>query len=317
MPPLGAHMSISGGLYRALERGAETGCEAVQIFSRSNQQWAIRPIPAGHLDLWRAARKRTGQFPAMVHGCYLVNLAGADPTLWSRSCAILAEEYRRCALLDIPYLVIHPGAHMGQGETAGLLRIATALNWLHEQQPDNPTRLLLENTAGQGSSIGHSFSHLRDLLGLVAQPDRLGVCIDTCHTLAAGYDISTERGWERTFAEFHKTIGIKWIRAFHVNDSKTPVGSRVDRHQHIGLGFVGLTGFRCLVNDPRFKKIPMTLETPKPRADSDLINLAVLRGLFGKKRVPAAVRALLARHAGRPTSASRQTKTRLSPRRKG
>jgi deoxyribonuclease-4 len=290
-------MSIAGGLHRALERGAELGCDAVQIFSRSNQQWAVRAIAAEDIFAWQSALRKTRVFPAMVHGSYLVNLAGSDKTLAALSYGIVAEEYRRCHLLGIPYLVIHPGAHLGSGDAAGLERIAAAVNRLHAEQPDNPTELLFENTSGQGTCLGHRFAHLRDLLGLVRDQRRVGVCLDTCHTLAAGYDISTRAGWNKTFTEFEEQVGIRWIRAFHVNDSKCPRGSRVDRHQHIGLGFVGLAGFHCLVNDRRFRSLPMMLETPKPRADSDAVNLAILRALTGRKRISIKAKELVTQHS--------------------
>jgi deoxyribonuclease-4 len=295
---LGAHMSIAGGLFRALERGGATGCEVVQIFSGSNQQWRVRPLGDEDLIRWQTARQRTGVFPAMVHGSYLLNLGSPDPALWHKSCAALAQEYARCHRLEIPYLVLHPGAHLGSGEAAGIRRIARALDRLHDQQPENPTRVLLENTAGQGSCVGHRFEHLRDIFAAVQAPARLGVCIDTCHTLAAGYPLTSAAEWEQTFAEFDRVVGIEQICAFHVNDSKTPLGSRVDRHQHIGRGHLGLAAFRLLVNDRRFAGLPMTLETPKPRADSDRRNLDVLRSLSGRLRVTRRARRLAAAHPG-------------------
>ncbi|HWM85864.1 MAG TPA: deoxyribonuclease IV, partial [Kofleriaceae bacterium] len=198
---IGAHVSIAGGLERALERGAQAGCDVIQVFTRSNQQWAARAIAPEASARWRAALAATGVDAAMAHGCYLVNLAAPRAHLRRRSYAALVEELRRCALLGIRYLVIHPGAHGGDGEAAGVARIAAALDRLHAEQPHNPTRVLLENTAGQGNSVGHRFEHLRDILGAVRTPERVGLCIDTCHTLAAGYDIRTPEGWEATFAQ--------------------------------------------------------------------------------------------------------------------
>lgn len=282
---VGAHTSIAGGLYRALEQGAAIGCDVIQIFVRSNQQWALRSLDAQQIELWHETRQRTSVQPAMAHGSYLINLSAREKKLRARSYRVLALEYKHCGVLGIPYYVIHPGSHMGQGETLALRQIAATLEQLFNAQPDNRTVLLLENTAGQGTSIGHRFEHLRDLFAWVRQHDRLGVCIDTCHTLAAGYDIRSGPGWNKTFEAFNRIVGCRYICAFHVNDSKAPRASRVDRHEHIGRGHVGLAGFRCLVNDPRFVGLPMVLETPKPTVDADRINLEMLRALHGRQRV--------------------------------
>lgn len=290
---IGAHVSIAGGLERALERGAAVGCDVIQIFSRSNREWAARPIDAEAVAAWRAARARTGVEPMMVHACYLLNLAAPRKWLREKSYRALAEELRRCALLGIPHLVIHPGAHCGDGEAAGVARIAAAIERAYAAQPDNPTRLLLENTAGQGTSVGHSFEHLRDIIGAMKSgADRVGVCIDTAHTLAAGFDITTVDGWERTFERLEATVGCDRVAGFHVNDSKTPVGSRVDRHEHLGRGHLGLGALRCLVNDPRFSGLPMVIETPKPSDDADRVNLAILRALAGRTRIGPRARTL-------------------------
>lgn len=292
---IGAHVSIAGGLERALERGAEVGCEVVQIFSRSNRQWAAMPIDGAALAAWRAARARTRVEPAMVHACYLLNLAAPRTWLREKSIRALAEELRRCALLDIPHLVIHPGAHCGDGEATGVARIAAGIERAYASQPDNPTRLLLENTAGQGSSVGHRFEHLRDIIGAMKSgADKIGVCIDTAHTLAAGFDITTEDGWQRAFEQLDAAVGCARVAGFHVNDSKTPVGSRVDRHEHLGRGHLGLGALRCLVNDPRFAGLPMVIETPKPSDDADRVNLAVLRALAGRTRIGPRARRLAA-----------------------
>jgi deoxyribonuclease-4 len=275
-------MSIAGGLHRALERGAESDCDVVQVFTSSNQQWHTRRLTARDVDLWQQGRADTGIGPALAHDSYLINLATPDRKLWAKSYRAFAEEYARCSALGIPGLVFHPGAHVGSGEAAGIARVAAALDRVCDEQPDNATLLLMENTAGQGTSLGWRFEHLRDILAAVASPDRLGVCIDTCHTFAAGYELSTSAGWKETFARFQRVVGARKIRAFHVNDSKTPRGSRVDRHEQIGRGTLGLTAFRLLVNDRRFRGLPMVLETPKGEAlAEDRENLAVLRGLVG------------------------------------
>ena len=289
---LGAHMSIAGGLHRALQRGADAGCDVIQIFVRSNQQWATAPLDPEQVDLWHDARRRTGVYAAMVHGSYLINLSARRHQLRERSYRTLALEYARAALLGIPYYVIHPGAHVGRGEADAIRHIAHALDRLFDAQPANPTMLLLENTAGQGTCIGNRFEHLRDIFALVRAPARLGICIDTCHLLAAGYDLRSAAAWEATFATFDRMVGCQRIRAFHVNDSKAPLGSRVDRHEHIGRGSIGLSGFRCLVNDPRFVGLPMLLETPKPIEAADRVNLEILRALHGRQRVGSLARAL-------------------------
>lgn len=289
---LGAHTSIAGGLHKALERGAALGCRIVQVFSKPNKQWAAKPILPPDLEAWFGARERTGVEPAMVHTSYLINVGSPDAAAWTKSYQALLEEYRRCQLLRIPYMIMHPGAHLGAGEAAGVANIARALTRLLRAQPDNETVVLLENTAGQGTNLGHRFEHLRDLLAAVDDPQRVGVCVDTCHTLAAGYDLTTPAGWEETFAEFERVVGTAAIQAFHVNDSKRELGSRVDRHEHIGRGHLGLTPFRCLVNDPRFRALPLAIETPKPSEQADLINLAILRALAGRKRVTSRAKRL-------------------------
>lgn len=288
-------MSIAGGLYKALERGAQTGCDVIQIFVRSNQQWAVKPLTDEAIERWEEARRRTGVRPEMVHGSYLVNLAARERKLRERSFRAFALEYERCGLLGIPYHVIHPGAHVGQGEAKGIAYIAEALDRLFDEQPDNPTRVLLENTAGQGTCVGHRFEHLRDIFAASRAPERLGVCIDTCHTVAAGYDLGSEAGWRATFRALDRTVGWRRVCAFHVNDSKTPLGSRVDRHEHIGRGHLGLGAFRFLVNDRRFVGLPMTLETPKPTEEADRLNLDVLRALYGISRVGPRAKRLAAR----------------------
>jgi deoxyribonuclease-4 len=291
---IGAHTSIAGGVHKALLRGAEEGCDVIQIFTRSNQQWASTAYTDEELLRWEEAKRTTGVEPAMAHSSYLINLAGADRTLLKKSYRALSDEYARCTRLGIPNLVMHPGAHLGDGEAVGLSRIAATIERLFDDHPDSPVRLLFENTAGQGTCLGHRFEHLRDLFGLLDHDERAGLCIDTCHTLAAGYELRTERGYRETFAELDRIVGLGKVRAFHVNDSKRAIGSRVDRHAHIGRGELGLTPFRMLLNDARFAGLPMTIETPKPTPDADRKNLAVLRALMGRKRITARARELVA-----------------------
>lgn len=290
---LGAHTSIAGGLHRALERGAALGCDVVQVFTGSSRAWARQPLTDEALQAWWDARARTGVEPVMAHGTYLINLAARRAGAWKHAARALGAELERCRLLGIPHLVLHPGAHMGVGDAAGLARIAQAINAVHAERPDDPTVLLFENTAGQGTCVAHSFEHLRDLLGAVAAPARVGVCLDTQHLHAAGYEVSTAAGWAATIDAFDRAVGCSWVRAFHVNDSKRPHGARVDRHEHLGRGTLGLEAFRCLVTDPRFAEVPMAIETPKGDTDvEDLTNLGVLRALEGRARVGARARAL-------------------------
>ncbi len=277
----GAHMSISGGLHRAFEHGERAGCDTIQIFSKNQQQWRAKPLTDQEIALFKAEQERTGFGPLVVHDSYLINLASPKDDLWQKSSTAFAEELERCAALGIPYLVTHPGAHTGSGEEAGLRREAEALNRLFEAGVGGDVTVLLETTAGQGTVLGHRFEHLALLFELVGRRERLGVCVDTCHLLAAGYEFRTPEGYAATFAEFDRLIGLDRIKVFHVNDSQKDLGSRVDRHTHIGEGCVGLEGFRLLVNDPRFAGRPMILETPKgDDLAEDVANLATLRGLI-------------------------------------
>jgi deoxyribonuclease IV len=277
----GAHMSTSGGLHKAFGHGERAGCDTIQIFSKNQQQWRGKPLLDEDIAQFRAEQQRTGFGPLIVHDSYLINLASPKDDLWEKSIGAFADELERCAALGIPYLVTHPGAHTGSGEEVGLRREADALNRLFEAGTGGDTMILLETTAGQGTCLGHRFEHLATLIELVTQPERIGICVDTCHLLAAGYDIRTPEACAATFQEFDRVLGIERIKAFHLNDSQKDLGSRIDRHSHIGTGFVGLEGFRAIVNDPRFAGIPMILETPKgDDLAEDIENLAKLRGLI-------------------------------------
>lgn len=276
----GAHMSITGGLHRAFEHGERAGCDTVQLFTKNQQQWRAKPLADQEIALFQAAQQRTGFGPLVVHDSYLINLASPKDDVWDKSIAAFAEELERCAALGIPYLVTHPGAHTGSGEQAGLQREAVALNRLFGEGVGGDVLVLLETTAGQGSTLGSRFEHLARLIELVEHSERLAVCVDTCHLLAAGYDFRTPETYTATFETFDRLIGLERIKAFHLNDSQKDLGSRVDRHAHIGEGFVGLEGFRLLVNDARFEGLPMILETPKgDDLAEDIANLAKLRGL--------------------------------------
>jgi deoxyribonuclease-4 len=290
MPRLGAHLSIAGGLPRAVDRAAASGCEALQIFTKSAGQWRARPLPAGEITLFRA-RVRDMGIPVVAHNSYLINLAAASPALREQSMAALAEELDRAEALDLDGLVMHPGSFTSGTEGQGLDLIADGLARLLAQRRRGRTRLLLEHTAGQGTNLGHRFEHLAYIIDRLRGTRRVGVCLDTCHLLTAGYDLCTAAGYEQTFREFDRIVGLDRLRVFHLNDSKRPCGSRVDRHEHIGKGCLGLEPFRQLLNDRRFHQLPMLLETPKldtpeSRRRSevdpwDARNLRVLRRLRG------------------------------------
>jgi deoxyribonuclease-4 len=292
MPLLGAHMSIAGGLPRAVERAALHGCQALQIFSKSANQWRARRLPAAEIREFRARVSQAAIAPVVAHASYLINLAAAEPGLRAQSLASFGEEIDRAEALGLLGVVIHPGCHTARGEAEGLRLIAAALDDLLATRRRGRTLVILEQTAGQGTSLGHRFEHLAQIIETTRFPARMGVCLDTCHLLAAGYDIASPEGYAKTFREFDRVVGIDRLRVFHVNDSKKPIGSRVDRHEHIGRGALGLDTFRRLVNDRRFAALPMLLETPKtaarrrtvPDVDPlDRMNLEMLRGLLERR----------------------------------
>jgi deoxyribonuclease-4 len=304
-------MSIAGGLHLAVDRAGAAECEALQIFTKSSNQWKAKPLSEIEAGLFREKQIEHGVSPAFAHGSYLINLASPDPALKKRSEEAFVEEIDRCDLLGLPYLITHPGAHMGEGEEAGIDSIAGALNRAFRDRPASRVRVLLETTAGMGSSVGHRFEHLRSIIYKLDQPARAGVCLDTCHVFAAGYDISAEKSYHAVMAEFNRVLGLEWIRAFHLNDSKKGLGCRLDRHEHIGRGALGVEAFWCLLNDPRFDGAPMVLETPKGEdLAEDRVNLALLRSQAGSARPvkPRGAKALVA--APRP----RRAKKPVSPR---
>lgn len=282
MPLFGAHMSIAGGYHNALLQAQARGCESVQLFTHAPNQWKGRELSDEEVQLFRRTLRQTRLRQATAHDCYLTNLASPDETLYRRSLETFLIELERAERLGLRYLVMHPGAHLDSGEDAGLARVAAALDEIHARLPSCKVRVLLETTAGQGSTLGHRFEHLARILSLVSQADRLGVCFDTCHVFAAGYALAPEVEYKATMRAFQRIIGLQRLRMFHVNDSRKPQGSRVDRHAHIGRGEMGLEPFRLLVNDRRFRNRPMILETPKEdgeKDDMDAVNLATLRGL--------------------------------------
>jgi deoxyribonuclease-4 len=280
---VGAHMSIAGGIYRAFEHGLKAGCRTIQIFLKNSNQWRARPLTPEDRNRYVDAQAGSGIAPVLAHGSYLINLAAAADPVREKSLAALIEELERANFLGVTALILHPGAHTGTGESAGIAAIAAALDRALAHVPP-PVSVLLENTAGMGSSIGHRFEQLAAILERVRDPGRVGFCLDTCHLFAAGYDISSEAGYHAVMEEFQRLIGLRKIRAFHLNDSLRPFDSRVDRHAHIGQGFLGLQAFRCLMNDRRFSSVPKILETPKDKdLAQDIMNLRTLRSLVLRK----------------------------------
>lgn len=278
---LGAHMSIGGGVDTAFDRGEQVGCDAIQIFTKNNNQWRAAPLKEETVERYHRRQAETGIRPVVAHSSYLLNLASPKDELWHKSIEALVVEMERCETLAIPYLVIHPGSHMGSGEKVGIVRIAEALNVAHDRLPDAQVKITLETTAGQGTNLGYRFEHLAAMIDGTEANERLAVCYDTCHTLAAGYDYRTPEGYAEVLAQFHEIIGLDRLSVLHLNDSKQDLGSRRDRHEHIGEGSVGLDGFRYLLNDPRFQETPMLLETPKSKdMHEDVENLARLRALI-------------------------------------
>jgi deoxyribonuclease-4 len=280
-PLLGAHMSIAGGVGNAFLEGKKVDCDAIQIFTKSSRQWASKPYTKEEIEQFHINRKETGIGAVMAHDSYLLNMGSPDTALRARSVAAFIDEFERCEVLGVTNLIAHPGAHVGTGELDGIKTIAKSLDEVHKACPGYRARVTLEITAGQGSNLGYRFEQIADMIDATKESDRLRVCFDTEHAFAAGYDIRTREGYERTFAEFDEIIGIDLLAAFHLNDSKKEFHSRVDRHEHIGKGFIGVEAFRMLMNDKRFWGLPMCLETPKgPDLKEDRENLELLRSLI-------------------------------------
>jgi deoxyribonuclease-4 len=282
MAILGAHMSIAGGCHRAVERAAECGCDCVQLFTSSNRQWRVRPIGPDEADRFRQSLVQRRISHPLAHASYLINLASPNDALWRKSIDSLVAELRRAEILGIPCVVVHPGSATGISVEAGLAQVVRAIDSIHAQTQDLRVKCLLETTAGQGASLNGRFEHLAAILSGVQDPDRLGVCFDTCHVFAAGYPLCTRQEYRATMKQLDAVAGLAMVKAFHLNDSKRELGSHVDRHAHIGRGHLGLKPFAHLLNDSRFRRVPMYLETPKGREngeDWDVVNLRTLRSL--------------------------------------
>ena len=292
MPRLGAHMSILGGLHKALERGHSIGCETIQLFTRNNARWKAKARTPEELELYRDTLAQTGIDPVVAHAIYLINLAAPEKRVHDLSNDAFREELARCHEAGIPYLVLHPGSHKGTGLEQGIARIAQNIRDAYAEHPEYTVVTLLENTAGQGDTIGRTFEELAQIEALCRQSgaDKLhpgdecphiGYCFDTAHALASGYDIRAAAGYEETMAHLNEVLGLDRLRCFHLNDSKTELGSHHDRHEQIGQGHVGLETFRLLLNDARFADRPMLLETPKDDdLHQDVEALALLRSLI-------------------------------------
>lgn len=289
-PLLGAHMSIAGGYYKAVDLARVAGCDVVQLFTKNNNQWRAKPISDEEAAKFRDTLTERNIVHPLSHASYLINLASPDPLLWQKSVDGMIVELLRAEQLGIPFVVVHPGASVAASEAEGIANVIRALHEIHQRTGNIAAIPLLENTAGQGSCLGCRFEQLAAILAEVKDPSRVGVCFDTCHAFAAGYPLGTRAEYEATWKTFDRTVGIGRIKAIHLNDSKRELGSRVDRHEHIGRGQLGVEPFRLLLNDERFRRVPMYLETPKGQhegEDWDVINLRVLRGLVRKKGLGA------------------------------
>lgn len=277
---IGAHMSIAGGVFNAFLEGERKGCRTIQIFVKSSNQWQAKPLSSDEISRFESEQKRTGIKPVVAHDSYLINLASPDRALLEKSRKAFLVEMERCQALGINFLVTHPGSHLQSGESEGIKRIAESIDWLVEHTRDFGVYITLETTAGQGSNLGYKFEQIAEMIAISKYPERCRVCFDTAHAFAAGYDISTPDGYNQTWSEFDRIIGRNMLAVIHLNDSQKGLGSRVDRHEHIGKGEIGLDAFRMIMNDPRLIGIPKILETPKGDSDEmDEANLNILRKL--------------------------------------
>ena len=273
-------MSIAGGAHRAIERACGIRCTAMQIFVKNNMQWFARPLEGQEISLFLDHADRAELHTVFAHANYLINLAATNRQFHANSLRALAEELIRANQLNLPFLVLHPGAHLGAGEEAGLAKIVESIDAVFQAIPEVKTKIALETTAGQGTCLGYQFEQLANIIAGVREPERLCICLDTAHVFAAGYDITTEESTAAMFRKFDRVIGLRHLAALHLNDSKAPLGSYVDRHEHIGKGQIGLGAFRFIMNNPRFRNLPKVLETPKGKElKEDVANMRTLRSL--------------------------------------
>jgi deoxyribonuclease IV len=278
---LGAHTSTQGGVASAVELADKLGFTAVQIFSKNNNRWKAKPFSEKEIKEFQVKMKKSGIKFTVVHDSYLINLCASDKDILQKSRDAFHDELKRCEQLGIPYLNFHPGSHGGAGEDEGIKLIAESINIIHDETKNYKVSSMLEVTAGQGTAVGYRFEHIRKIIDLVEAKERMSVCIDTAHIFAAGYDIKSPDGYEKTIKHFDDVVGFDFLKCLHINDSKKPIGSRVDRHEHIGKGFIGKEGFKNIMNDKRLEMIPKVLETPKGKEHlEDVENIKVLLNLI-------------------------------------
>jgi len=282
-PRFGSHMSVAGGLENAFHAGDRVGCECLQIFVKNQRQWNAPPLTEDQIERFKRAQRATKMTPVVAHATYLLNFASAEKTLRDKSIRCMIDELQRCEALGVASLIFHPGAHMQSTPKEGMKRVAKSLDSVHKSCSGFRTRVLLETTAGQGTALGWRFEQIAEMIDQAKAPERLGVCLDTCHLFAAGYDFRIADGYAAMIREMDATFGTDRVECIHTNDSKRELGSRVDRHEHIGKGKIGKSGFRHFVNDPHFRDVPFILETPKGKdgrgSDLDTVNLKRLRAL--------------------------------------
>jgi len=285
MTLLGAHMSISGGFFNSLVEGEKVGCNTIQIFVKSSNQWQAKELEKSDINKFKEEQKRTKIKPVVAHNSYLVNLASPDSQLIGKSKESMLIELGHCEKLSVTCLVIHPGSHLGQGEKKGIEKVAESINYLLAKTSTYKVRIALEITSGQGTNLGYRFEQIAQMIDLIEDKERIGVCFDTCHAFAAGYDIRDQTSYDRTWKQFDEMLGTKNLLVIHMNDSKRELGSKIDRHEHIGKGQIGLAGFKLLMNDKRWENIPKILETPKEddKVKLDKMNLKVLKGLISEE----------------------------------
>jgi len=276
---LGAHMSIAGGLDKAITRGESIGCTTIQIFTKNNRQWATKKLSNTEITSFKATAQKSPIQCIAAHATYLINLGSSNKDTEKKSITATKEELKRCDALNIPYLILHPGAHLGTDEKSCIKQVSDNLNIIFKTTPGK-TMLLLETMAGQGSSICYRFEQIAEIYKQSKFKKKLGVCFDTCHTFVAGYDFRTKTTYNNMWKKFDQIIGIKNIKVIHINDSKKLLGSRIDRHEDIGKGELGLNSFRFIFNDKRFFDIPKILETPKETLEDDLKNMKIIKNLL-------------------------------------
>ncbi len=278
---LGAHVSIAGGIFKALERGESIGCDSIQIFTKNQRQWKAKPYNEKDIVRFKENFKKSRIKKVVAHSSYLINLGSPKKESLIKSRESFIDEITRCHLLSVPMIVVHPGSHLGHGEKEGIKIITESMNFIIEKTSHTDVKILLETVAGQGTNIGYRFEHIKEIMDGIENKQRVGVCFDTAHVFEAGYDIRSKESFQKVLEEFDRIIGLDNLLAFHINDSKTPLASRVDRHTNIGDGEIGLEAFRFLVNNKLFSDLPMILETPGGE-EAYIKDLKTLKGLINR-----------------------------------